>query len=124
MGTWERRLHAIAVTAVDQLSDRLVDAEDVLGGSVAKLAQSWRKLDDDRKQEVAGLVGAAATSLIAALAAIRHADTPTKRRKAVRKLGKKAVKTIASVTGGDAEKVEKTAKKTAKKGKKKLKKKT
>ena len=120
MATWERRLHAIAVTAVDQLSDRLVDAEDVLGGSIAKLARSWRKLDADRKQEVAELVGAAATSFIAALAAIRHADTPTKRRKAVRKLGKKAVETIASATGSGAEKVAKTAKK----GKKKLKKKT
>ena len=120
MATWERQLHAIAVTAVDQLSDRLVDAEEVLGGSIAKLARAWRKMDDDRKQEVAELVGAAATSLIAALAAIRQADTPAKRRKAVRKLGKKAVKTIASVTGSGTEKVAKTAKI----GKKKLKKKT
>ena len=121
MATWERQLHAIAVTAVDQLSDRLVDAEHVLGGSVAKLARAWRKLDDDRKQQVAELVGAAATSLIAALVAVRHADTPTKRRNAVRKLGKKTVNTIAAVTGGGAQKVAKTAKKGKKKGKKKLK---
>ena len=117
MAMWERQLHAIAVTAVDQLSDRLVDAEEVLGGYIAKLARAWRKLDDDHKRQVAVLVGAAATSLIAALAAIRHADTPAKRRKAVRKLGKKAVKTIASVTSGAA-----VVAKTVKKGKKKLKK--
>lgn len=119
MAIWERQLHAIAVTAVDQLSDRLVDAEEVLGGSIAKLARAWRKLDDDRKQQIAELVGVGATSLIAALAAIRHADTPAKRRKAVRKLGKKAVKTIASATGSGAEQVAKTAKKGKKKVKKK-----
>lgn len=119
MANWERQLQAIAVTAVDQLSDRLVDAEEVLGGSVAKLARAWRKLDDDHKQQVAELVGVAVTSLVTAVAAIRHADTPAKRRKAVRKLGKKTVKTIASVTEAGAEK----AAKTAKKGKKQLKKK-
>lgn len=120
MTAWERELHSIAVKAVDQLSDRLVDAEEVLGGSVAKLARAWRDLDDDRKRQVAELVGAAATSLVAAVAAIRHAETPSKRRKAVKKLGKKTVKTIAAVTSGETEKLAKAAKKGKKKlGKKK-----
>lgn len=72
----------------------LTGCEEVFGGSVAKLARAWRKLDADRKQQVAELVGAAATSLIAALVASRGADAPAKRRKSARK-GKKTLQKVA-----------------------------
>jgi hypothetical protein len=113
MVAFEKQIHAVSMRVIDDLSERLEEADEFLGGKAAKLAKKWQKLDPDEKQHVIELLVGAATAGAAAISAIAK-GRKAKKGKSMKKLGKKAVAGLATAAVGAAIDLKKEAKKKAK----------
>lgn len=94
MATLEPLLRDAVIRAVDTISKRAAQTEKAAEGAIGRLLKRWNKMSTAEKQTVAGIVIAAATTAVGAIAAIR-AGVTRKAKKTVRKVARKTVKKLA-----------------------------
>jgi len=92
--TLEPLLRNAVIRAVDTISKRAAQTEKAAEGAIGRLLKRWNGMSTAEKETVAGIVIAAATAAVGAIAAIR-ASVTRKAKKTARKVARKTAKKLA-----------------------------
>ncbi len=94
MKTWQTFVRDAAIRTLNEGAKRIGDGERI----VHRLAQEWRELDDQGKQEIAEIVVAVGGAIGVAVAAYREGGPKkkSKAKKLVKKTGKKVLKKVVA----------------------------
>lgn len=90
---YEALLRKGVIRAVDSISKKAAETEKAAEGAIARLLKRWNELEQDQKENIAGIVIATATAAVGAFAAIKSRAKTAK--KTVKKAGRKAAKKAA-----------------------------
>ncbi len=113
MPPFEKQIHAVGMSVIDDLSERFEGANELFGGAAAKLARKWQKMDGEEKQHAVELLVGAVTATAAAISAI--ARKKSAKKKSAKQIGKSAVAQLATIAVGASTDLKKKVKKAKKK---------
>jgi hypothetical protein len=112
---WEKQIQRVAIAALDSVSQRVADAERSTDSALHRWLGAWSGLSKGEKEHFAEVVSAVVGTLFVAASALPKLGSKKKRRKAAKKIAKKALVAIEA----ESVKAGKELKKKAKKAKKK-----